>query len=354
MEVGKELLRTQFGSHIYGTNVPTSDHDYKSVFVPSCRDILLQRASGPPIHKDTNPNPHIKNSSDDIDLELFTLQAFLRLCAEGQTAAVDMLFAPEKAWQLWTTEWEFIIKHREKLLHKGVSAFVGYCQTQAAKYGIKGSRMASVRSAVEFLDKLPQHERLLDQWHEIHNFVQLHQDDKHSSISKAGVREPFIKITACKGPHGKMEDHFEVNGRKIPKHALVKYAKEVFAKILDNYGERARRAEKNDGIDWKALMHAVRVCEEAKELLMTGVVTFPRPEKDLLLKIRKGEMAYKAVAEIIEEGVQDIDVAQERSTLPLSIDKEFWEKWLLDTYLAHVVESSVSVNPALGSNFQIR
>ncbi len=39
----KTLVRMQFGSHVYGTNVPTSDHDFKAIHLPEGRDILLQR-----------------------------------------------------------------------------------------------------------------------------------------------------------------------------------------------------------------------------------------------------------------------------------------------------------------------
>lgn len=344
MEIGRELFYTQFGSHVYGTNVPTSDLDYKGIFVPSKDDILLQRAGRTSIDRNTNPDPHAKNSSEDIDVELFTVQGFLRLCKEGQTAAVDMLFAPKKFWVKTSPEWEFIHKNRDKLIHKGVSAFVGYCQKQAAKYGIKGSRIASVRAAVEFLKTLPSHDKLIVHWESILKFVEDHQNDNYSSINKSGIRDPFIKITACRAPQGRLEDHLEVNGRKIPRHAIVKYATEILQKILDNYGERAKKAEKNDGIDWKALMHAVRVCNEAKELLSTGFVTFPRPEKDLLLKIRKGELPYKEVAQVIEEGVQEIDTYQEQSKLPEAIDEQFWESWLTDVYLSEVMKSPIRID----------
>ena len=37
------VVKIKFGSHLYGTNMPTSDLDYKSVYVPEGDDILLQR-----------------------------------------------------------------------------------------------------------------------------------------------------------------------------------------------------------------------------------------------------------------------------------------------------------------------
>jgi hypothetical protein len=70
-------------------------------------------------------------------------------------------------------------------------------------------------------------------------------------------------------------------------------------------------------------MHAVRVCEEAKELLSSGVVTFPRPERKLLLQIRKGELPYKRVADIIETGLEELKSAEQQSKLNSVPDEEF-------------------------------
>jgi predicted nucleotidyltransferase len=42
----RTIVRIKFGSHLYGTATLASDIDYKSVFVPSATDILLQRVKG--------------------------------------------------------------------------------------------------------------------------------------------------------------------------------------------------------------------------------------------------------------------------------------------------------------------
>lgn len=78
---------------------------------------------------------------------------------------------------------------------------------------------------------------------------------------------------------------------------------------------RAKLAESNDGIDWKATMHAVRIAAEAKELLLTGAITFPRPEAERLIQIRTGQVPYKEVEELIEKGLADIKDAETHSTL---------------------------------------
>jgi hypothetical protein len=119
-------------------------------------------------------------------------------------------------------------------------------------------------------------------------------------------------------------------------HAKFKYAVEVFQRIYNEYGHRALQAEKNEGVDWKALMHAVRVAEQAKELLETGAITFPRPERELLLKIRQGDIAYDRVAEMIERGLEDIELLRQRSLLPEEVDEKYWDDWLVQVYGEYV------------------
>jgi predicted nucleotidyltransferase len=37
------IVEMRFGSHLYGTATPESDLDFKGVYLPEARDILLQR-----------------------------------------------------------------------------------------------------------------------------------------------------------------------------------------------------------------------------------------------------------------------------------------------------------------------
>lgn len=316
------MFKTQFGSHVYGTNIPTSDRDYKAIYLPSADDILLQRIKASTQTK-TKKDPHAKNTADDIDIETFSLDKYLKLLMDGQTVALDMLFTPE---QFWVGDvdpiWYEIRHHKDKFLHSGVLSFVGYCRTQANKYGIKGSRMKAVRSSLEYLKLSSNYETIRLEDISLDNLIKAH-DDK------------LVKITMCNAPNGKIEPHLDICNRKFGMRTKVEYVVNVLQRIYDEYGERARLAEKNEGIDWKALMHAVRVQCEARELLQTKNITFPRPEKDLLLKIRKGEMDYKDVAKIIEEGLEELEEMD--SDLPEKPDKGFAEELIKGTYAQQVL-----------------
>lgn len=153
-------------------------------------------------------------------------------------------------------------------------------------------------------------------------------------------KTPLVEIVMLPGPNKTdLMPHLHICGRKVPQTATIKFAKEVYGKILKGYGNRARKAHLAGGIDWKALSHAVRVNHEAMELLTTGKVTFPRPEKDLLLQIKKGELEDKAVYHMVEQGLADLTEIHKNSTLRDEPDREWAEEFIYNIY-ANIVKNS--------------
>jgi hypothetical protein len=80
------------------------------------------------------------------------------------------------------------------------------------------------------------------------------------------------------------------------------------------YGDRARLS--TSGLDLKAQYHTIRICREAIELLQDHTITFPRPEADLLYKIRTGYFADEVLREMVEVDTAALEVALQKSTLP--------------------------------------
>lgn len=334
--MNKLIFRTQFGSHVYGTNVPESDLDYKSIFIPSAHSLVLQTAKKHSEHN-TKADTTARNTKDDIDDESFSIQHFCKLLCEGQTVALDMIFTPIKFWQpveagYNNTTWYALQKNKDKFLHKGTSSFVGYTKTQAAKYGVKGFRVAALRETIEFLKSLDGSKKLSAQEKQFLDFI-------YSDKTQSADDKKLINLTSDFNPNsGEFTRFLEVCNKKVNLNCTAKYALSIFQRMYDEYGHRALLAEKNEGIDWKALMHAVRVAREAEELLLTGNITFPRPEKDLLLQIRKGELDYNKVAPIIEEGLIRIEEAQKKSTLSQKPNFEWVEHFVLGQHLAEIFE----------------
>lgn len=328
------VVRIEFGSHLYGTNTPASDHDYKSVYIPSASDILLQRVRGSIGHQ-AKQHEGMKNSPNDVDDEAYSLQRYLGLLAEGQTVTIDMLFAPKP--MISTPLWEEIRANKDLLLTKRSAAFVGYCRTQANKYGIKGSRVAAVKTAAEgFADLLSAHGPTVKVGDVLENSPRI-------------VNE-HTRVIEKETTPGRFETYFECCNRMVGFKNTLKEATAIYTRIYEEYGKRARMAQTNEGIDWKALSHAVRVGNEAVELLTTANVTFPLPNAAHILEIKKGILPYEQVAEEIEELLLDVEKASATSTLRDDSDTDFIDGLVKRVYRDSVLEEVTRVQNLEGGD----
>lgn len=324
------FFKCQFGSQVYGTSVPTSDLDYKGLMLPKYRDIILQRAPKH-LNENTKVGSNTKNTKDDIDFEVFALHQWFKLFMEGQTACYDMIFLPKEFIVQNDPIWEEILKNKDKLINSKITAFAGYCQSQASKYSLKGSNLAAYRLAMDYFRDMPSTIKLSVLREQIsRDLVSTALTD--TKYSDKG--EPLIKFVYIPHKvHGRDEEYIQVGPKvKVPMSASCKIAYDCFKHQFDKYGERAKMAESNEGVDWKALMHAFRICEEAKELLLTGNITFPRPEASTLLQIRKGELPYAKVSELIVNGLDELNVAKERTILRAEPDTEWIEDFIFHIY----------------------
>lgn len=326
----RNIVRIKFGSHLYGTQTPESDIDYKSVFVPDARSILLQRAK----RSTNNHRPKgdgEKNYAGEVDEEGFSVQRYLQLVSEGQTVALDVLFAPEWAEvEPASIEWRQIVRNRDRFLTRKASAFVGYARTQANKYGIKGSRVSAGRKALEALEAgmaaYGTAAKLSSMEAEIRSITTAHPE--HIGL----VQDPT--------PHDPPLLMWEVCNRKMPFGASIKSARDVMARIVDEYGRRALMAESQQGVDWKALSHAVRVGRQAIELLTTCHITFPRPDAAELIAIKTGQLLYQDVASTIETLLEEVERASERSTLPDAPDTDWIDDFVEQVHRGEVARDA--------------
>lgn len=321
-----QLVRVKHGSHLYGTSTPTSDQDFKGVHLPSGEAILLQRAENVintgVVSKAEGTD---KNDADAIDSDSYSVQKFYDMLMKGDTVATEILFAPPEAIVEQHPLWGIVQATGRALLNRQCKGFVGYCVRQAAKYGIKGSRMSAVKSVLKVLNreylgrlggtKLASIEEELRAWSE-----------GREHVSWENIPHPTG--VACW--------HLNVCDRKVPMTLAIKDAIDIYDKVWENYGERARQAMSNEGIDWKAMSHAVRVAGQAIELLDTGKITFPRPNARWLLDIKLGLIPYSVVSAQLEQLVAQVQEASERSKLPEKSDHKMADQLVREYYLRQV------------------
>lgn len=320
----KVIFEAYAGSKLFGTNGPNSDLDIKGVYLPSAEDILLGQVKVS-VKENTNSS-NTKNTSADIDKEYFSLAKFFRMLEEGQTVAIEMLFTPEEMVLQTSPEWQLIQVFRKDFLHKGVLAFIGYARQQANKYGLRGSRMGALKAVINVLEKGNKYDQILT----LKEALEAEATDHDGQIR-------FVELPVNKNMMNQTELHLDVIGRKFGMTNKIGYTLEILQKLYDGYGERSRQAEKNEGIDWKALSHAVRVINQGKELLSTGELILPRPDAVLLKAIKYGETEFKVVQKLIEDGIKELEESQLTSALPDKLDHE-WINSLICTHYAEIVK----------------
>jgi len=312
-----QILTIQHGSHLYGTSTPASDTDYKGVHLPSGRGILLGRAEDV-IDRGTN-NTSSKNTAEDTDYQSYSLQKFLMMLSKGDTVTTEMLFTPYPEQQD-AAMWMDIYNNRMRFLNRDCKGFVGYCVRQAAKYGIKGSRMSAVQKLLSFMGGMIASMPLNAYLDDFREFCE---------------REDHMDFVNIPSPNGSDLWHIECCDRKMPVTVTVAQAIAVYEKVWNEYGARARAAMTNDGIDWKAVSHAVRVARQALELLQTGIITFPRPDAAELLQIKLGQLDYNSyVSPLLEDLVAQVQASD--SILPEKTDHEFVDAFVLKYYEGQV------------------
>ena len=307
-----------FGSKLYGTDTPDSDTDYKGIYMPTAEQILLQRV--PKTYSYKTKSSKIdgeRNTPEDIDVQIFSLHYFLDMAVKGETASIDMLHCPDGWEAISTNVWKSLKRLRGKFYTKNLKAFVSYARKQAAKYGIKGSRLKAAKEVLEFLEhdvNYHSEKKLADIWEQLPEGEHIHKTDPILEEGKKPIRM------------------YQVCGKKLQETVTVEYAYDVLKKFWNDYGHRAELAAKNEGIDWKAVSHALRAAYMVAEMLSVGTITLPLPAAEFVRNVKLGLYDYKkTVAVILEILMNQIEQLSELSNLPEKVDRKFVDTWLLNT-----------------------
>jgi len=322
-----QIVYMDFGSHLYGTMTPTSDFDFKGIHIPTAQEILLQRVQESVSNRQSK-QPGEKNLPGQSECESYALSKFLKMAAEGQTVALDMLFAPVEHWGVSSRLWEVIVNNREKLLTSRTAAFLGYCRRQVNKYGIKGSRVKAAEDAMLLFYALCKADHYNDPISEIDHWLRGKGTSEHSSV----IEHPI-------GPTGELGLFYEVCGRKIAYNTRTQEAYKICERIYNEYGHRAHLAKDNSGVDWKAVSHAVRVGYQAIELLTDHHITFPIPQAAQVTRIKLGEVPFDTCAQLIEELMLAVEHAAVGSTLPEEPDHQFIQDLIISSNMLTVLNA---------------
>ena len=293
----RQIVTTIHGSHLYGTSTPTSDEDYKGVHLPSGQGIILQAPENVVDTSIEAKDAAGKNTGEAIDRQSYSLQKMCALIAAGDTVATEILFAPNWAIVEQDDLWPTMRLRMKQLINGDVSSYAAYCLKQASKYGVKGGRMAALRALLDVLDP------------EMANNAKAKVATIKPRLEDLAAQHELVSLVL----HQKGENTAEMLkccDRQVPLTASIEQAHKIYTAIWVNYGARSRLALSNEGIDWKALSHAVRVARQARELITTANIVFPRPDAEELLAIKAGKLEYLTVAALLEDLVEKLRETQ--------------------------------------------
>jgi uncharacterized protein len=97
-------------------------------------------------------------------------------------------------------------------------------------------------------------------------------------------------------------------------------------------GQRPELEEKH-GYDIKAGMHALRLLYECKEILSSGIITLPRPERELLIRVRTGKFSLEKVLDMANRLFLECTEVESKSSLPERVDRTAVSECLAQCYL---------------------
>jgi hypothetical protein len=297
------IFKTLAGSRLYGVATEESDYDYKGVFMEDLWELLEKKDD---VRRATD-------STSNSEVELFSLNYYMKLLGQGQVIPLDMLFAPKDLWTDSSEEWEAIHAQRKHMVSSNITPFVGYAKGQAMKYGLKGNKILTIEKAIKLVEL---------------NF-------SFDNICTELVDMDGISFEVEKTSNRDVR-HIVICGKSFGETTKADLWLGPLQKLRKSFGRRAEQAA--DGIDLKAQYHTVRICCEAVELLTTGELTFPRPEADTLIKIRAGEFTSEQLEAMVEKNFEMVKFAEENTSLPAKPDTEKMNQLVYDLQANYLAE----------------
>jgi predicted nucleotidyltransferase len=299
------LCKHYAGSHAYGTSLPTSDVDFRGIFVADPLNIRT-------------PFYHIEEVSDasEEDTKFYELNQFMKLTMDGNPNIVESLFVNESDVVYSTPAYELLRSYANELLSSKIAfTYSGYALSQLKR--IKGHNKW-INQPQEV--KAPQQVDFISL---VHNFggkkmfkLNLHEyeygfrlvpfsGDTYGLYNVDGY-QPFHSNT------GVLITDYEGDSHELGTPLfIIKFNREVYNAAKDlhanywtwkkNRNEKRSELEEKYGYDTKHAMHLVRLLRTGAEALETGTIVVRRPDAEELLSIRNGSWSYEKIVEYAEQ-----------------------------------------------------
>jgi len=346
MKAKKEttLFTVLTGSHLYGNASETSDFDYKAVCVPPLDELLLNTKITNRKEKPVGLKQGDKMAAGEAETEYLPLQVFLDDFFNGQTYALEVAFAVKQGkFELFSPNdrdtleastsrdididpgyiRDIISDLINLYLTKNVKKMVGYAVSQSKLYGLKTQRYTSLNEALCIIEEYS------------HDFLSPNDNNEKLTFNDSPIllarllALPHIKEIQIFNADGgsALAPALEICGKQYPYTSRISTVVKSMLKTVGDYGARVKEFD-GQGVDWKALSHAIRITDQVLELCSTGFLTFPRPNAQFLLDVKTGKLTLDEATDYLNAAFAKVDDAiitsklQERTP---ELEKKFRE-----------------------------
>ena len=308
----QDMFKVVYGSKLYGTSTPKSDTDEKVVYLPSINDMLLGKKANIFKERFNAEGERIGDGftmpDNGVETEYFPVQTFVRDFVAGQTYALEMAFAIYGKPSPGPT-YEFIKELVENFSNAEVYSMVGFAMKQTFDYVRRGERLNDAQAVLDVVNKFmpakaEEPSRNLAELAGsntmkgagLKNKPELRLDDvlEDGRTILEHVAEQAGLETEVLLNGKKPQNSLKLNGRNYLESTTVEHLRNQVLKVIQGFGDRSTAAASTE-VDYKSLSHAVRVYQQAIELLDTSTITFPRPNAEYLLKVKEGREDLEVV-----------------------------------------------------------
>lgn len=333
------LFECVTGSRAYGTATPESDTDLRGVFVMPKR-ALFGLGSVEQVADDTN------------DETYYEIGRFIDLLTKNNPNILEMLYAPEDCVRFRDSLMD-LIRPELVLSKKCRDTFAGYAVTQVRKARGLNKKIVNPmdgprKSVLEFCHVVEgQGSVPLTEWLAADGMRQFdcglvkipHMRDVfgiyHDASRELGYRgiirsDDSTELLLSSIPKGEKP----IGWMNFNKDGFKKYCREYreYHEWLANRNEAryATNVAHGKNYDSKNLMHTFRLLDMAEEIARDGRITVRRPNREVLMRIRRGEFEYDDLITKAEVIIERIEQLFAESDLPEEPDREALEAVLVE------------------------
>ena len=324
------LVKHYAGSIAYGTNLPTSDVDFRGIYCDPPQGILT------PWSKSRTEQWDDPTEEDTV---LTELHKYMTGYMNGSPNVIESLWVDESDIIQGSEVYDYLRMMAPALLSKKLRyTFGGYALGQMKR--IKGHNKWINNPKPERGPKREDYFKLIQNFKPEQIFTRdfniKDYDANHHLVPYGndiyGVVED-LELPVMKGIFNRGGSIWKRDYKDLPDEVkkkspefIVKLNEDVYKSDQDSHSQYWKwKEERNEtrsaleekyGYDTKFAMHVVRLLRQGAEVLETGVLNVKRPDAKELLGIRAGEWKYEELLEWSEHQDNELNTLMKTSELP--------------------------------------